>query len=68
MSRRTLVVLVDDLDGAEGDDVREVTLAIDGVTYDLDLSAANRAALDDALAPYVAAGRKRTSTRRKRTS
>jgi hypothetical protein len=65
--KKSIIVLVDDLDGTEGDDVQEVTLALNGTAYELDLSAANREALDAALAPYVAAGRRVTRKRRKRS-
>ena len=66
MSRRTVVVMVDDLDGTEGADVEEVTLSLNGTAYELDLSASNREALNAALAPFVQAGRRVTRTRRTR--
>ena len=48
--------LIDDLDGSE-DDVQTVRFALGGKAYELDLSAANRQRLDDALAPFVAVAR-----------
>ena len=39
MTRRTTIETVDDLDGGLADE--RVTFAFDGVTYELDLSAAN---------------------------
>jgi len=60
MARKTLVQLVDDLDGsriADGDG-RTVTFALDGVSYEIDLNQAHVDELTKALAPYVAAGRK----------
>ncbi|UVK59084.1 Lsr2-like DNA bridging protein [Microbacterium phage Cen1621] len=66
--KRQITVSVDDIDGSEGDDVREVTLAVDGVTYELDLSSANRAKLDEALAPWLKAGRRVVRKRRGRAA
>jgi hypothetical protein len=62
MAQKTLIQLVDDLDGspiADGEG-RTVTLAMDGVTYDIDLSNGHVDALRETLAPYFAAGRKTT--------
>ncbi len=56
MAQKVQVVLTDDLDGGEADE--SVQFAIDGVTYEIDLSEANAEALREALAPYVAAGRR----------
>ena len=65
MAQRVNIVLEDDLDGSPADET--VSFALDGATYEIDLSAANASALRDALAPYVgharrAAGR-RTATK-----
>ncbi len=56
MAQRTVVTLEDDIDGGEADET--VTFALDGVTYEIDLNSENAAALRDALAPYVGAGRR----------
>ncbi|GAA4768310.1 histone-like nucleoid-structuring protein Lsr2 [Citricoccus nitrophenolicus] len=53
-------VRVDDLDGSEGDDIQTVAVIVDGITYDLDLHGAHREELSNLLAPYAAAGRRRT--------
>ncbi len=68
MAQQILVSLVDDLDGSEADET--VQFALDGVTYEIDLSAENAEELRDALAQYIeharrASGRKRTATRRR---
>ncbi|QNE45468.1 Lsr2 family protein (plasmid) [Frigoribacterium sp. NBH87] len=66
MAKKTFVQFVDDLDGAaltDGDG-KTVTFALEGVSYEIDLSQAHVNALTEALAPYVAAGRK-TGGRRK---
>ena len=60
MAQRTVVTLEDDIDGGSADET--VTFALDGISYEIDLKSANAAALRDALATYVAHGR-RTSGR-----
>jgi hypothetical protein len=54
---RIHTVLVDDLD-ASTIDVETVPFTVDGVTYTIDLSPTNRAALHQALLPYITAGRR----------
>lgn len=61
MARRTQVVLIDDIDG--GAAVETVRFALDGVTYEIDLSQANATKLRKALGTYVAKAR-RTGGRR----
>jgi hypothetical protein len=56
MAQKTVVLLEDDLDGGQADET--VTFALDGVSYEMDLSAANAARLRESLAPYVGAGRR----------
>ncbi|MFK0231206.1 Lsr2 family protein [Streptomyces sp. NPDC090303] len=56
MAQKTIVLLTDDLDGVEADET--VTFALDGKTYEIDLSDANATKLRDILSPYVDAGRK----------
>jgi hypothetical protein len=62
VAKQTTVTLVDDLDGREADE--QVEFAVDGKTYEIDLSTANSAKLRDALAPFVSAAR-RTGARRR---
>ena len=57
MAQRTLVQWVDDLDGDQA--VETVAFGLDGVDYELDLSAANAAALRETLADYRAHARRR---------
>jgi hypothetical protein len=52
MARQTIVQLVDDLDGSAADET--VTFALDGASYEIDLSNANVAILRAALSGYVA--------------
>jgi uncharacterized protein YciI len=56
MARETIIRLSDDLDGGEA--IEEVTFALRGVDYEIDLSAKNVAALEKALEKFVTAGRK----------
>lgn len=60
MAQKTVVTLEDDLDGGSADET--VTFALDGISYEIDLSAKNAQSLRDALSTYVASGR-RTSGR-----
>lgn len=73
MAKRVQVVLEDDIDGSPA--VETVSFGLDGVSYEIDLSAANSAALRDQLAKWVgaahrvggrrAAGRKASSSSRR---
>lgn len=62
MAQRVEIVLTDDLDQSKADGT--VTFAYAGTTYEIDLSDANRAALEESLAPYIGAARKLSSARR----
>lgn len=65
MARRIVHQLVDDLDGSvlEIGEGETVLFSLDGVAYEIDLTESNAAALRDAFAPYVAAGRSVGSSR-----
>jgi|SRR3954463_14442498 hypothetical protein len=56
MASKTLVILEDDLDGGAADET--VSFSLDGVSYEIDLSAKNAGKLRDALAAYVGSGRR----------
>jgi hypothetical protein len=56
VAKRTIHVLVDDLDGGEAEET--VKFAIDGIQYEIDLSKKNANKIREALAPYVAVGTK----------
>ena len=56
MAQKVQVLLLDDLDGGEADET--VTFALDGKTYEIDLTTANADKLRGALEPYVAKGRR----------
>jgi tetrahydromethanopterin S-methyltransferase subunit B len=60
LAQKTLIQLVDDLDGGVlGDgEGKTVTFALEGVSYEIDLSQAHVDELTEALAPYMAAARK----------
>lgn len=58
MAQRVQISLTDDLLGHDTPADETVNFGLDGATYEIDLSGANAAALREALAPYVAAGRK----------
>jgi hypothetical protein len=59
MAQKHIVQLIDDLDGSEA--AETVSFAVDGNSYEIDLSADNAAKLRDALAVYVAHGRRGSS-------
>jgi hypothetical protein len=53
MAQRTIVELVDDLDGTTGGDIQTVTFGLDGVTYEIDLNEGNAASLRDHLSEFI---------------
>ena len=56
MAQKVTVQLVDDVDGSTADST--VEFALDGASYQIDLSEDNAAKLRDSLAPFVAHARK----------
>jgi len=56
VAQKVQVILTDDLDGGDADE--SVQFAIDGVSYEIDLSEANAESLRESLAPYVDAARR----------
>ncbi|WP_306318615.1 MULTISPECIES: Lsr2 family protein [unclassified Streptomyces] len=56
MAQKVQVLLVDDLDGGEADET--VTFALDGKSYEIDLSTANADKLRGAFEQFVKAGRR----------
>jgi hypothetical protein len=66
MAQRVQVVLTDDLDGREA--AETVSFALDGTSYEIDLSAKNATKLRTALEPFVAAARGGETANRVTTS
>lgn len=67
MAQKVQVVLIDDIDGGHADET--VRFALDGASYEIDLSTANAARLRNAFAEFVGHGRKsagRPGSRRSR--
>jgi len=56
VAKRTIHVLVDDLDG--GDAEETVKFGLDGIQYEIDLSKKNANKMRDLLSPYLSAGTK----------
>jgi hypothetical protein len=56
VAQKVQVLLVDDLDGGEADET--VTFALDGKTYEIDLTTANADKLRGLLDPYTKGGRR----------
>lgn len=67
MAQKTVVQLIDDLDGSTNDSIETVAFGLDGVAYEIDLSDDNAGRLRDALDEFVASAR-RTGGRVKRGS
>jgi len=68
MATQIQKILIDDLDGSEANET--VTFAIDGTTYEIDLSDSNARKLREALSPFVAGARRAEppTPRRRRSS
>ncbi len=63
MATKTITVFTDDLDGTElPAGTRTTRFSLDGIDYEIDLSADNRRALSQALEPFIAAGRRAGSS------
>ena len=64
--RSNLVVYFDDLTGEQIPlpQLQQRTFGIDGEVYELDLGAASSRKLDEALAQYIAAGRKQPTAKK----
>src|SRR5437867_3988523 len=54
MAKRVIHELIDDLDGKPANET--VTFGLDGLVYEIDLSAKNAAKMRDVLAPFATAG------------
>lgn len=61
VAKQTTVTLVDDLDGSEADE--QVEFALDGKSYEIDLSTENGKRLRAALDPFINAARRAPSRR-----
>ncbi len=69
MAQKVQVILVDDIDGGEAEET--VSFALDGISYEIDLSADNAAQLRDAFASWVGHARRvggRSSSRGRTSS
>lgn len=58
MAQKVFVEMVDDLDGAPGEDVTTVGFALDGRSYEIDLNSDNAEKLRRSLAEFIAAARR----------
>jgi hypothetical protein len=65
MAQKTIVQLIDDLDGTSNDSIETITFGLDGVIYEIDLSDTNASKLRAELADFVGSAR-RTGGRAKR--
>ncbi|MEU0166819.1 Lsr2 family protein [Streptomyces iakyrus] len=67
MARHVETYFVDDLTQERSDDVRTHSFELDGVSYEIDLSAASYEDLESKLARFVKAARRTPSARRTRS-
>ncbi|WP_105566011.1 histone-like nucleoid-structuring protein Lsr2 [Microbacterium halophytorum] len=69
MARKIVHQLVDDIDGTVLDpgEGESVSFALDGKSYEIDLTDANAEKLRKAVAPYIAAGRRVAAAQPQRT-
>ena len=65
MAKKVVVELIDDTDSSPA--AETVSFALDGVSYEIDLSDENAAGLRSALAPWISAGRRVSGARRTAT-
>ena len=63
MAQKIQVLLIDDLDGGEAEGT--VRFGLDGVEYEIDLSAEHAGALRRALAPFIGAARRSPASGRR---
>lgn len=61
MAQKVNIILVDDLDGGSADE--NVKFGLDGVNYEIDLSAANATELRSSLERFIDAARKTSGSR-----
>lgn len=66
MARKTFVELIDDIDGSKADET--VTFSLDGVGYEIDLTAENAQKLRDELGTWVATARRVSGRRTTRSA
>lgn len=61
MAQKTVVILTDDIDGGDADET--LTFAVDGVSYEIDLNAANATRLRESFAEWIGHARRVTARR-----
>lgn len=66
MATRTLITLIDDLDGSTAEET--ISFSVEGTDYEIDLNDSNARALREALQPFIAAARTVKPARKTRTT
>lgn len=66
MAKTMSVIITDDLDGSSG--AETATFSFGGQNYEIDLSAANLARLEESLRPFMDAGRRTARSKPSRTA
>lgn len=63
MAQKVSVILIDDVDGSEADET--IGFALDGISYEIDLSSDHAEQLREALEPWVSHGRRTGGSKRR---
>jgi hypothetical protein len=58
MAQKTIVQLIDDLDGSTSDSIETITFGLDGVSYEIDLAEKNATILRERLAEFIPSSRR----------
>jgi hypothetical protein len=58
MAQKTIVQLIDDLDGTTSDTIETIAFGLDGVTYEIDLGEGNAGKLRGHLADFISSARR----------
>lgn len=58
MAQKTIVQLVDDLNGTQSDDISTVLFSLDGVSYEIDLTEDHARQIRESLSEFVEAARR----------
>lgn len=66
MAKKTVISLIDDIDGSEA--AETILFSVNGTNYEIDLSSSNSKAFHKALKPYLDAGRRAATRAGRRAS
>ncbi|MFF2374892.1 Lsr2 family protein [Streptomyces xiamenensis] len=64
MAQKIVTIYTDDLTGEESKETQPHKFSMDGIEYEIDLTPASYDRFLEAMGPFIAAGRKQTSSRK----